>query len=285
MFPSTIVRSVRARGAWLAVLCLALWVGPAAAAREVVTLGGSGAGLSTMRALAAEFAKAAPDISIVVLPSMGSTGGMKALDAKVIDMAVVSRPTSPAEAARGLVAVEYGRTPFVFVTSKDGVPGFDSIAQAAEIFSGRKHTWPDGSPIRVVLQNKRDGNTVQLEAISPEMKQAVQAALARPGRIVAAYGEAAAETIERTPGAIGASNMAMVLTTHRHLHMLPVKGVAPSPKTIADGSYPYLKTMFVAHRSSVTPATQRFIDFIFSAKGRQVLLRSGHWLPGQPAQG
>ncbi|MES3003694.1 MAG: substrate-binding domain-containing protein [Pseudomonadota bacterium] len=278
-------RSPTMRAAWLAVLCLAMWAGAATAAVETVTLGGAGAGLSTMRALAAEFAKVAPDVSIVILPSMGSGGGMRALSAKVVDMAVVSRPASPQEAARGLVAVEYGRTPFVFVTSKDDVHGFDNVAQAAEIISGRRHAWPDGTPIRVVMQNKRDGNTVQLEKISLAMNQAVQTALAKPGAIIASYGEAAAETIERTPGAFGTSNMALVLTGHRHLNMLSIQGIAPSPKAIADGSYPYYKTMFVAHGAAVSPATRRFIAFIFSAKGRQVLLRSGHWLPGQPAQG
>ena len=285
MFPSNIIRPPRFHAAWLAMLSLALWTATAAAAAESVTLGGAGAGLSTMRALAAEFAKVAPDVAVVILPSMGSSGGMKALSAKVIDMAVVTRPASPEETARGLVAVEYGRTPFVFVSSKDGVKGFDRVAQAAEIISGRQHSWPDGSPIRVVMQNKRDGNTRQLEAISPAMKEAVHAAFAKPGVIVASYGEAAAETIERTPGGFGTSNMALVLTGHRHLNMLSIQGVAPSPKTIADGSYPYVKAMFVAHRAAVKPATRRFIGFIFSAKGRQLLLNSGHWLPGQPAQG
>jgi len=260
----------------LAGATLLLAVAGAGAGAETITVGGTGAALGPMRALAAQFAKLPPGHSVVVGPDLGSSGGLKALAAGAIDMAVIARPLTPQESAQGLVAVEYGKNPFVIATSMKGAGTFRTFNELADIYAGRRTTWEGGEPVRLVLRHRTDTDTALLESFSPELKLAMHVALARPGMIVASTAQEAAEKIEKTPGAIGASSLALIRTEKRQVRLLPINGVAPSARAVADGSYPFFKVMYLARKGAGTPAVALFFDFVASPRGRQILSDAGH---------
>jgi len=54
-----------------------------------------------------------------------------------------------------------------------------------------------------------------------------------------------AESIEKIPGAFGSTTLAQLLTEKRAIKALRFNGVEPSPGTLAEGSYPYFKPLFV----------------------------------------
>lgn len=250
----------------------------ATVAAETLRIGGTGAGLGTMRALAAEFSKTVP-VTVVVVPNLGSSGGLKALAEGAIDVAVSSRPLKAQETQQGLVATEYGRTPFVIVTSSKGAPGLKDVGELADIYAGRKTAWPDGMPIRLVLRPSHDGDAALLTSFSPGMKLAVEGALARPGMVIASTDQDAADTIERTPGALGTASLALIYSEKRDLKVLALNGVMPSARTAADGSYPYSKAMYLARKTGGKESAARFFEFMSSGQARQILTDSGHWLP------
>lgn len=262
-----------------------LWLAVSSAAAETIKIGGTGAALGTMRALAAEFAKAAPAHSLVVVPSLGGGGGMKALAAGAIDIAVVSRPLKAEELAQGLVGMEYGKTALVIATSTQGAGTLKTLAELAEVYAGRNATWADGSPIRVVLRPQTDSHTQLLEAFSPEMKRVIPASLARPGIVIASTDQEAADYIQNTAGAVGVTSLALVLSEKRKVHVLPLGGVPPNPRTLADGSYPYVKVMVMARKDAATPAVARFFEFVASPRGRQILADIGYWVAVAPPGG
>lgn len=269
--------SSKTRG-WLrrgGILCLLALAAPVAIAASL-NIGGTGAG--AMRLLAAGSAKVAPGVTVVVVPNLGTGGGLKALAAGAIHAAVVSRQLATDEAAYGLVALEYGKTPFVFATAVSNAGGSKTVAELAEVYAGRRQTWPDGTPIRLIMRPKNDGDTLLLESVSPAMKQAVQSAMARPGMVVSATDQDAADAMEMTPGALGTSSLALISSEGRTLHMLPVNGVAPSPKTIADGTYPFVKTLFLVRKTGADDGVMRIFDFVASSARRQILLNSGYWV-------
>ena len=255
-----------------------LAVVPAVTAAETLAIGGSSAGLGTMRLLAAAFAKVEPGVTVSLLPNLGSSGGLKALGAGAIDVAVISHALKAEDAAQGLVGVEYGRTPFGVVTAKAGDSAFTSLAQLAEVYAGQRPAWPDGTPIRLVMFPKSGSDSAQLEAFSPAMKQAVQTALSRPGILVRSSDEDAADTIESVTGALGTNTLALISSEKRKLHMLPVNGVVPSAKTIADGTYPYFKSMALVRKAGAKGIVNSFFAFVASPRGRQILVDSGHWV-------
>lgn len=265
----------RLRGA---LLVAATVLAPAAHA-DTVRVGGAGAALGTMRLLATEFEKVSPGDKLVVVPNLGSLGGLKALAAGMLDLTAVGRALKPEEAAQGLSAVEYGRTPFLLVTSKVGTSPVRTMAEVEAMYAGRVNTWPSGTPVRLVLRPLKDGDTEQLGKMSAQIAAILPKAVTQPGMIIAPTDQDTADAIEKTPGAIGTLTLALIITEGRDVRPVALNGVVPSVRSLADGSYPYGKTMYLARRDTIAPAAARFLEFLASPRGRQLIEDAGHVLP------
>lgn len=245
------------------------------ACAETIRIGGTGSALGTMRLVGQDFSREAPDIALSIVPNLGSSGGLKALAADAIDLAVISRPLREEEAKQGVVAVEYGRTPFVFATSAKGVSSI-ALDRVEAILAGRYERWPDGTPVRPVLRPRSDSDSVLLASLSPGIKESLQAVHAREGMVVAITDQDSANELERLPGAFGTSTLALVLSESRKLTLLRVDGIAPLENGKANPDYPYWKHMFVVHKVPPAPAVKRYLDFLQSPAGRAILTRNGH---------
>jgi phosphate transport system substrate-binding protein len=257
------------------VLIAAAAGGATNALSDTIRIGGTGSALGAMRIIGDEFTREARGAEVRIVPNLGSSGGLKALAAEAIDLAVMSRALRPEERKTGLVALEYGRTPFVFATSAKGVSSI-GLDRVEAILSGRYALWPDGTPVRPVLRPRSDGDSVLLASLSPGIKESLQAAHSREGMVVAVTDQDSANELERLPGAFGTSTLALVLSENRKLNLLQVEGVAPLENGRANPRYPYWKHMFIVHKTPPAPAVQRYLDFLQSANGRAMLARYGH---------
>ncbi len=92
-FVTSLIRSVVV----VATFCLLFTAGSFAATLKI---GGTGAALGTMRILADQFVRKRPDISVVIPDSLGSGGGIKAVLAGALDIALSSRQLKPKEQKR-----------------------------------------------------------------------------------------------------------------------------------------------------------------------------------------
>lgn len=266
-------------GCWLAALGLAFMISPAIVAAQEISIGGTGGALGTMKALADAYRKSHPETEIAVLPSLGSTGGVKAVLAGAIQVAVSSRPLKPGEVSRRAVGSELGRTPFVFaVPAKTKVDSI-TIGDLVDIYAGKLQNWPDGTRIRVVLRPVGDSDSDMVRSISPEVKQAKMEAEKRPGMLFAVTDQDSADSIETIPGAFGSSTLAQIRTEKRAMKVLRFNGVDPTPETLTDGSYPYFKPLFIVTGPKTSAAAQEFVAFVRSATGREILARSGYVPP------
>lgn len=249
-------------------------------AAEELRIGGTGSGLGTMRLLSSAFAKQNPGVNANVVESLGTSGGLKALAKAAIEVAVISRPLKEDERKRGLAHFEYGRSPFVFaVSARSSKVTEVRLAQIADIYAGRLKQWPDRSEARVVLRPAGDGDTDLLKSMSPAIRQAVSAAEARPGVPIAVNDQEAADDIEKIPGAVGPMTLALIVSEKRPLRALKLDGVEPTAGNAASGAYPYVKRLFLVTRDKPAPVAQRFVAFVQSAAGREILTRNGHWVP------
>lgn len=98
---------------------------------------------------------------------MGSSGGIRVLQAGAIDIAVISRPLEDAERAQGVIGTEYARMPLVFATAaKMNLSNF-TTSELVSIYAGERKTWPDGSPLRLVLLPEKNSDTVMSKASPP----------------------------------------------------------------------------------------------------------------------
>lgn len=249
----------------------------AAAHAEEIRIGGTGAALGGMQLLAQAFSKLQPDVQIKVLPSMGSGGGLKALMAGAVHVAVSSRPLQEAELRAGLVAQEYARTPFVFAVGSGSPLKSVTTADLVDLYSGKTETWPDGTRVRLVLRPVGDSDSELIKSMSEAMRRAKSAAEERKGLAFTVTDQDTASAIEKTPGGLGPSTLALILSERRALRPLLLDGVEPSVDNIAQGRYRLVKSLMLVTGPTSPPAAQAFAAFARSPAGRQILQSSGHW--------
>ena len=258
----------------VAVLAVLLVSGPRSAVAETIRISGAGGAIGTIRILGEAFRKTNPGIRVEILPSMGSSGAVKAVLAGRLDIGLSVRTLSGEERAQGVVETGYARTPFVFgVNNTLEMTGL-TLEDVAGIYGG-KRDWENGKRIRLVLRPPEDSDIAVLKSMSPAMSAAVDIALRRKGMIVATTGHDAADAIESVPGAFGATTLSLLLSEKRALRILSLDGITPSVRTMADGSYPYSKTFFMVTKNNPPASVRRFIDFVRSPAGAAILAKNG----------
>ena len=237
---------------------------------------GTGSALGAMRRLAEAFGQASPGDRLVVLPSLGSSGAIQAVAHGALDLGFLGRDLRPGEKALGLVALAYARTPFVFVAGpRAGVSGL-TASEAARIYRGEVATWPGGERVRLILRPRSDADNLLLRAISTEMSEAVDAAFAREGMLMAATNQQCDEMAAHTPGALAPSSLTQILAEGEALEPLAWNGVAPTLANLASGAYPLEKTLRVVVRASPSPAVRRFLAFLGSPEAGRILADAGN---------
>jgi len=242
---------------------------------ELIKIGGTGSALATMRIMAEEFLKANEGDNVVVLPSLGSGGGIKAVLDGAIDIGLSTRSLVNEERAQGVAETTYGKTPFVFAVYQENMTTGFTTSNLVDIYSGKTQTWPDGMLIRLIMRSEREKDTVVLKSISPEMKQAVESALSRKGMIFTTTDQETADKIIEVPGVLSTATLALIISEKRPIRALALDGAKPTTEAIVDGSYPLSITFRFVTKKEPSQLARRFIDFVHSEIGRSILLRNG----------
>ena len=264
----------------VAIASTAISFAGAASAAEEIKIGGTGNALGTMRLLGDAFGKQNPDMKVTVLPSLGTSGARQGNPQRRprhrVDLAAADRGGAQ---ARHAIAVEYARTPLVFAVSTKTRVRALTLDQIADIYSGKMANWPDGSQIRPVLRQAGDDTTQQIKHMSPALDKALSAAEQRPGMPFATTDQEAADKTESIPGALGVMTLSLINSENRQLRALTLNGVEPTVSNAASGKYPHVKRFFLITRPDPSAAVKRFIAFMQSPAGREILIRAGNWIP------
>lgn len=266
-------RSLLACAAWV------IWPLSAASQEQEIRIGGTGAALGALKLLAQAFATAQKGLRMNVLPSLGSSGGIKALLGGALQIAVSSRELTPAEVNAGAVAVEYACTPLMFVTASTNPIEGVTTQDLVDVYSGNKNTWADGAKLRLVLRPGSDVDTQTLKEMSPAMRAAVLAAEQRRGQVVAVTDQEAASSVATIPGALGTSTLSLVLSEGLGLKALALDGVMPTVQAMVSGAYPLRRRLYVVTGPATTPQAHAFVAFLRTPAGTEILHKTGHWVP------
>ena len=247
-----------------------------AASADSLRIGGTGVALGGMNLMAEAFEAAHPDTEIEVLPSLGSSGGVKALLAGAIDLSVSSRALKDAETEQGAIARLYATTPLAVVTSTGTDAAAVTTPDLAKIYAGTLAEWPSGEAIRVVLRPESESDTQILRGLSDDMAAAVDDALKRPGLVSATNDQENAETLERLPGSVGVIALGQIATEGRKLKVLELDGIRPTPGATDPRSQRLIKSLYLVSTAQTSPAAEAFVDFVFSPEGRAILAANDH---------
>ena len=156
--------------------------------------------------------------------------------------------------------------------------------QVRGIYSGRIRTWRElGVDLDAKLvpyqRNKGSGSQSALERLMgdvPIMEPLKEDHLRGMGGIVS---EAA--DYRNRPGALGFSFRYYMeeLVKEKRVKILKIDGVAPTVENIRSGAYPFVETAYAATTGERTGNVRRFIDFLASPAGRDLVERTGYVAP------
>jgi phosphate transport system substrate-binding protein len=267
-----------ARACALALAACACFAAAALAspvAAETLRLAGTGSATELLRRLGAVF-KADSGIELEVLPSLGSSGAIRALGDGVLDLAVSGRALNPQESARGLTVALTIRTPFVLATSHPNPNGL-THPDIVEAFQSERAAWSDGSPIRVILRPRSEADVPLMNELFPGVGMAMEKARQRPDIPVAATDQDNAAMAEQTPGSLIGSTLTQLRLEKRNLRLVPIEGVAPTFENFERGTYSYAKPLRFVVPARPAPLVEGFIAFLRSPRG-QSALREAHAL-------
>jgi len=261
------------------IIYLLLWSVCRPLFAEDLVIGGSGTDLGTFKILGEAFSKEYPEINIKVLPSMGSSGGLKALKHHKIDLALTSRPLKEKEKSPSIIYQYYASTPLVFVVANASRQHGISRQQVFNIFTGKQKHWPDGSVVRPILRPSTDSDTKLIVSKLIECEKCFYKAYQRRGVPIALTDQEAVEMIATVPGAVGTSTLSLILSEKRPVRALALDGVEASRETINSHAYPMYKDLFLVYnKQHRVDIMNSFLKFISSDKAQSILFNTGHML-------
>lgn len=246
-----------------------------AAAGEAIRVGGTGSATELLHRLGAAF-KAESGVDVEIIPSLGSSGAIRALGDGALDLAVAGRDLKPQEKALGLTIAFTARTPFVLATSHPHPNGL-TLAEIADAFQSAHAVWSDGIPMRVILRPLSESDTGLMAELFPGLAPAMAKARQRPDIPVAPTDQDNADLAEQTPGSLIGTTLTQIELENRNLRLVPIEGVTPTIANFEGGTYRYTKLLHFVVRAQPAAPVESFIAFLRTPTGQKAL-RDAHAL-------
>lgn len=266
---------MRRAAVWLA-MALVLPLG--LAAEEPLSLAGSGSNLPlTQKLLDAWTGSSRP--RIVLPPSIGTSGAVKAVREGKLVLGLASRPLTDEERASGLKVFRYARIGIVLGVHVDVPDQNITGAELTAIYAGTKTTWSNGKRIYVQAREAGDSSSAVLEQRIPGFRAARQESLAQK-RWELSYSDGEAfKALQSVSGALGWADTTVLTEARSSWHPLKFEGIEPSWEHLQDGTYPLVKDLWFLYREPLPTEARRFLDFCTSKVGKALLAQNGAWLP------
>jgi phosphate transport system substrate-binding protein len=258
--------------------------------RTVILNRGSDTMINVAQAWAEAYATVAPNVSIEVAGG-GSGVGIAALIDGTVEMANSSRPIRPEESEQA--RARHGVAPVEFITGYDALAVYvhrdNPVAQltldelhAIYAEDGRARRWSD---LGVSNTSCRRDTIIRIsrQSSSGTYDFFRERALAKHdfalGTLELSGSKEVVELVSHTPCAIGYSGMGYATPAVR---MVPIArdarspAVAPSPVAALDQSYPIARPLYVFTSGEPHGETKRYIDWILSDAGQQIVAAVGY---------
>ena len=242
---------------------------------DTVTLGGVGGLTPLIKRLAEDYRKDHPGTTILVVhPPLGSTGGLRALAAGKVDFSLVGRELKSDEAFK---AQAWLQTPLVLATNGGKSSGL-SLSQIAELYSARKTTWDDGTPVSLILRRPQESETADLRSMSPAIDSAVSEALKRKDTVMADSDLDALDLLVRTKGSLGTATLGLIKTEGARLALLPIDGKTPDLKSLDAGTYHWRRKyqLVTSHAAPPQGAAAAFLGYLGTERALKLARELGY---------
>ncbi len=221
------------------------------------------------------FQKRNPDAAIdVITEDLGTTGGIKALDAGRVNMVLAARALRPDE-KNGNLHRPLGRAPVVFAVHKNvGVTGLKQ-SELCDLYQGKVASWRDvgGARVNVALltRNEDEGTKeavrTSLSCFKSLRESADAAVLGRSTAMVA--------KLRWDAGTIGMTQLDAAEHSGGAFSAIAIDGVAPSLEAVRSGKYRMVEEYALVTRGEPQGVARRFVEFAASADAVKILAANG----------
>lgn len=216
-----------------------------------IIAGGTGMSLTLMSEAGKTLNSENPEISLKVLPSMGSGGGIKALLDGVLDVSLSARPLKEKE-AESLQEVFCFVTALVLATNPSHVSNIN-LSELAKLYSDPSPTWPNGTPLKVVLRPSSGSEIPYLTKKVPGFEAAIATARKRPGVPVGITDHMNLDIAEQMDGVLAITTLLQIRSEKKELSPVSLDGIEASVETLRSGRYPFpIKVCVIAKKGKLS---------------------------------
>lgn len=254
---------------------------PAPVDPAVIRIAGTGAGIPLVTRLAQAWNTARPSPRVLVEPSVGTTGGIRAAHDGAVDLGLSARALLPRESSLGLLQLPVARDAVVFAAHPSVKVRDLPCSTLVDMMEGRTTRFPDGTPALLLLRDRDDTAHSALELMFPQLRPARDHAYRSRRLRVLRHDDAMGEALSATPGAVGPFSLGAISADRLALEVLSIDGLAPTPETISDGRWKAVRDISFVLRPDRLPHVVAFLGFVSSSDGQR-LMRDAGYLPLPP---
>lgn len=247
-----------------------------------VRIAGSDTMLELNRRLAVEFMRAHPGIAVHVAGG-GTDAGVRGLVGGELELCAASRPFRSEEVAA--LHERFGTLGVQLLVARDALSVYLNpenpvralaLDELRRIFAGAIADWRDlGGPSAAIIVVVRPPSSGTQQFFRDHV---LQGAAFSPAARVARRTDDVARVVAQEPGAIGFGGLVFgAALTHA-----AIDGVAPTPASARDGSYPLARYLYFYATAPPRGATKVFTDWCVSPAGQAVVAEVG-FIPLWPA--
>lgn len=243
-----------------------------------IKISGSGTCLPLVKILSSEYEKENPDIKFTYLPSVHSSGGIKGVANNTLDVGTVSRELKSDEKKYELKYYLISNDPVAVGTHKGVNIKNLSTEQIRSIYSGKITNWKEvggiNKRIKVLDRNEDESAKIILRMyiIGKDLEITKDASNLY-------FEDDMINALINTPYSIGYFSYGFVKSEKLPINVISVDDLYPTAEADSSMKYDCLRPLGIVTRQQVNPEIKDFIDYIYSEKGKKVMIEN-YFNPG-----
>ena len=243
---------------------------------ERLVIPGTGACESVLNELAEAFNKQNKDDEIIIPSSIGSSGGIASVIEDKSIIARVARPLKKKEAGYGLDYLAFARDAVVFAVGSAVQVNTFSTGRLVDIFTGKIKNWKEagggGRRIRVLIREPGDSSRDIIQKNIDAFKHIVFSNRSK----MLYHNYEMVNMLKKYKGSIGWLTRSSLVKEKKFIKPVTIDNVEPNHENIMSGKYKLTGDhAFVYRRKRLNEPARKFLDFVFSETGSQILKDNG----------
>jgi phosphate transport system substrate-binding protein len=245
-------------------------------ASNFIKIGGSSSTVGLLSLLEAGYSTNNKNTKITQLNPGQSESIIEGIKLRVVDAGTISKAALKKEANNSVLNSREIVQDLLLVATHPSVTGIKNLTtkNLQDIYSGTVTNWQQlGGPNAkiVLLDRPEDESAKQILRkyhLGSDLKSSPNAVVFRKeGELI--------QAIQATPYSIGAFSLATAITQQLPINRLSINGFAPTKENFKTHKYPMVREISIVWHKDSSPATQKFIQFIFSPTAISIVENSG----------